>query len=185
MAAAFESHLLIIGAGAGTMQRGWDLRRNGNSRSGQRVRRRACRPSCESLEGRELLATSGYDYILTGYKWPNPSHITYSFAPDGVMWDYAVNNLNATFNARFGNSWKPQIARALATWESVANINITQVAEAGNWNYNVSGQMQGDSRFGDIRFGGYDFKDKNTLAHSYTPPPAGYTAAGDVAINTA
>ena len=40
-------------------------------------------------------------------------------------------------------------------------------------------------RFGDIRFGGYDFGNTSQLAHAYTPPPNGSTAAGDVAVNTA
>ena len=128
----------------------------------------------------------GYDYVLSGESWPNPSHITYSIAPDGVFWDHGTNNLNATFNAKFGTSgiWQRQIALALATWESVANINIVPVSD-GPYDLNTLGLAQGDPRFGDIRFGGYAFLDTTiTLAQTYFPPPNGSTAAGDVELNT-
>ncbi len=133
-----------------------------------------------------MSVTPGYDYVLTGESWPNPSHITYSIAPDGVFWDHGTNNLNATFNAKFGTSgiWQRQIALALATWESVANINIVPVSD-GPYALNTLGLAHGDPRFGDIRFGGYTFPDTTiTLAQTYFPPPNGSTAAGDVEINT-
>ncbi len=129
----------------------------------------------------------GYDYVLTGESWSNPAHITYSIAPDGVFWDHGTNNLNATFNAKFGTSgiWQRQIALALATWESVANINIVPHSD-GPYDLNTLGLAQGDPRFGDIRFGGYPFPDTTiTLAQTYFPPPNGSTAAGDVELNTA
>ena len=151
--------------------------------------RRARRPrlsAVEALEGRALLATAGYDYVLNGAKWADPSHVTFSFAPDGVLWDHGVNVLNATFDQKFGPGvWERQIAKALATWESVANVNIGEVSD-GAYAENTLGQSQGDPRFGDIRFGGYAFaNDTTTLAQTYFPPPNGSTAAGDVEINTA
>ena len=73
---------------------------------------------------------------------------------------------------------------ALATWESVANINIVPVAD-GLYPLNTLGLSQGDPRFGDIRFGGYAFLDTTiTLAQTYFPPPQGSTEAGDVELNT-
>jgi hypothetical protein len=132
------------------------------------------------------LPVSGYDYVLSGESWPNPAHITYSIAPDGVFWDHGTNNLNATFNTKFGTGgiWQEQIAQALATWESVANINIVPVPD-GPYDLNTLGLPQGDSRFGDIRFGGYSFLNTSiTLAQTYYPPPNGSTAAGDVSLNT-
>src|SRR5262249_10816696 len=62
---------------------------------------------------------------------------------------------------------------------------ISPRGEVGNSDFNVVGQGQGDSRFGDIRFGGYNFNNPSMLAQTYSPPPAGYTGSGDVAINTA
>ena len=158
-------------------------RQGGRSQRGDRCRR----PECQSLETRTLLtATPGYDYVLTGKSWPDPAHLTYSIAPDGVSWDNGVNVLNATFNAQFGSAdvWQYQIARALATWESVANINISPTND-GPYPFNTTGLAQGDPRFGDIRFGGYPFPGNSTmLAQTYYPPPDGWTAAGDVEINT-
>lgn len=151
--------------------------------------RRSRRPALgDRLEARLLMtAIPGDDYVLSGYSWPNPSHITYSIAPDGVLWDHGTNDLNAVFNAKFGSSgvWQAQIARALATWESVANINIIPVADAP-YELNALGNAQSDPRFGDIRFGGYPFlNNTTTLAQTYFPPPNGCTAAGDVEVNTA
>src|SRR5262249_21383317 len=125
------------------------------------------------------------DYITTVYRWADPSHITYSIAPDGVFWDHGANNLNATMNAKFGNgAWQREIARALATWQSVANINIAQVGDSGQ-PLNAPGQSQGDPRFGDIRFGGFAFTSSQMLAQSYLPPPDYGTGSGDVEVNTA
>ncbi len=144
--------------------------------------------SCDRLEERSLMSViPNYDYVLYGSSWANPSHITYSIAPDGVFWDHGTNNLSASFNAKFGTSgiWERQIALALATWESVANINIVPVAD-GPYALNTLGATQGDPRFGDIRVGGYAFPDTTTtLARTSFPPPNGSTAAGDVELNTA
>jgi Matrixin len=161
-------------------------RRREKPRAGRNARHK-CRLACDPLEPRTLLSGgAGYDYVLSGESWANPAHITYSIAPDGVFWDHGTNNLTATFNARFGTSgiWQAQIARALATWESVANINIVPVGD-GPYALNTLGLSQGDPRFGDIRFGGYTFLDTTiTLAQTYYPPPNGSTAAGDVSLNT-
>ena len=140
----------------------------------------------EGLETRDLkTAVAGVDYLDSGYQWANPSHITYSIVPDGVQWDHGITNLNAVFNAKFGNGpWQRAIAEALATWESVANINIAQVADAG-LPFNTPGLAQGDPRFGDIRFAGYAFPDDTTtLARTYFPPPDTGTGSGDDEINT-
>jgi hypothetical protein len=142
----------------------------------------------ETLEGRALPSGGGANYVLSGTQWANPAHITYSIAPDGVDWEVGGNNLNAVFNARFGDgTWQRELARALATWEAVANIEIVPVSESGAWPLRTSGQTAGDPRFGDIRFGGADFNDPQTLAQSYSPPPQGATATvyGNVEVNTA
>ena len=176
----------------------WTSRQDGRTDSGfqrdggasdpsGRTSRLKSRPACERLEDRNLMtAIAGYDYLLSGESWADPSHITYSIAPDGVFWDHGTNNLNATFNSRFGTdgTWQKQIARALATWQSVANINLVPVGDS-SYDFNVLGSSQGDPRFGDIRFGGYAFPgNASTLAQTYFPPPNGSTAAGDVEVNT-
>lgn len=140
----------------------------------------------DALEDRALLATAGYDYVLSGFKWANPTKITYSFPPDGVLWDAGYNTLNATLDAKLGGAWKREVARALATWQAAANINIVPVAD-GRYDFNSLGQQQGDPKFGDIRIGGFAFggeSGKSTLARAHFPPPQGSTAGGDIEINT-
>jgi hypothetical protein len=131
------------------------------------------------------MATAGYDYVLSGDSWADPSHITYSIPADGIFWDHGINNLNATFDAKFGAGvWERIFARALATWQSVANIDISQVAD-GNEDFDSLGRAQGDPRFGDIRLGGYAYNVSTTiLAQTFFPPPNGSTAAGDFEANT-
>ncbi len=154
--------------------------RDGGTRAG----RTRSRPALECLERRELL-TGTQPYLLTGVRWSNDTPITYSIAADGVNWDRKVNVLNAAMDARFASgAWQDEIARALQTWASVANINFVRVADSA-LAFDTVGKAQGDARFGDIRFGGYDFDNASELAHAYTPPPNGSTAAGDVAVNTA
>ena len=141
-------------------------------------------PRCESLEVRQMLTGAPTDYVLSGYSWSNPAHITYSFPADGTPWDGGTDNLNAAFAAQFHNaSWVRSIAKALQTWASVANINVVPVADSSD-PFNTFGQPQGDPRFGDIRIGGYDFQSSTVLAQSYNPPPNGLTGSGDVEINT-
>jgi predicted Zn-dependent protease len=132
------------------------------------------------------MATAGTDYMVTGLKWSNASRITYSIAPDGVYWSHGANSLNAYFNSTLGTNgtWQREIARALATWQSAANINIVQVAD-GAYDEDTRGSSQGDARFGDIRFGGYAYAgNQTTLAATAFPPPSGWTLAGDVQVNT-
>src|SRR5438876_903270 len=82
--------------GIRTRDGGLGIYRQGSGGSRRSLRRRV-RPSCEPLEGRELLSGPGSDYSLSGLQWPDPSHITYSIAPDGVSWGHGANDLNARF----------------------------------------------------------------------------------------
>jgi len=150
----------------------------------KRAGRGRSKPACEPLEDRRLMAADP-GYILSGNQWANPGHITFSFPPDGVQWDQATNNLNATFNARFGGTaWQDQVAKALQTWASVANLDFVRTDDTA-LPFDVPGKPQGDPRFGDIRIGGFNFNDATTLAQTYSAPPNGLTAAGDSEINTA
>jgi Matrixin len=173
---------------SGDARGGVGVGRRGRGRDGARKARRRRRPSAEGLEGRALLAApvAGTDYVLSGYQWADPAHITYSIAPDGVEWGHGINDLNAAFDAKFGDgTWQRIIALDLATWESVANLNISEVPDSA-LPYDTPGLSQGDPRFGDIRIGGYAFPgDTTTLADTTYPPPNGQTAAGDIQINTA
>ena len=151
---------------------------------GSRGRRSLTPPAPECLEGREL-RTGAQPYVLAGGRWSDATAITYSIAPDGVAWDRQVNALNAAMDARFvAGAWRDEIARALQTWAAVADIDFARVADSA-LAFDTAGEVQGDPRLGDLRFGGYDFGDASRLGHAYTPPPNGSTGAGDVALNTA
>jgi hypothetical protein len=152
--------------------------------SGSRGRRSRNRPALECLEERELL-TGTQPYLLSGDRWSDAAPITYSIAADGVAWDRKANVLNAAMDARFAaEAWQGEVARALQTWASVADVDFVRVADSASA-FDAVGKAQGDARFGDIRFGGYAFSNASELAHAYGPPPNGSTAAGDVALNTA
>ena len=66
----------------------------------------------------------------------------------------------------------------------MANINFSLVSDNGSA-LGVSGNQQSDTRFGDIRIGGYAMS-SSILAFAYLAPPAnGGTNAGDMFFNTA
>src|SRR5829696_8184573 len=130
----------------------WFRNRKNVRVGGTRAGRNRNRPAPECLERRELLAGT-QPYLLSGDRWSNATPITYSIAPDGVTWDRKTNVQNAAMDARFGpDVWQDEIARALQTWASVADIDFVRVDDSP-LGYNTVGQAQGDARFGDIRFG--------------------------------
>lgn len=133
----------------------------------------------EMLEDRLVLSS----YTLSDNRWADLTRLTYSIAPDGVFWYHGTNQLNSVFSSKLGSSWQSIVAEAISQWSSVANIDVAQVPDTGgdgDW----GGKAQGDPKFGDIRIGGYNFNDPITLALTAGPPPDGWTAAGDVQLNT-
>ena len=116
---------------------------------------------------------------------PDPNRITYSFMPDGTSIGGVPSNLQQTLNAHFATSdWQAQFAKAAAAWEKMANINFSRDHRQRNCALGVSGNLQSDPRFGDIRIGGYAMSG-SILAYAFLPPPAnGGTAAGDIFFNT-
>lgn len=143
------------------------------------VRGRSLRPRVENLEDRLLL------YSTSGGSWVYPARVTYSLVPDGTSIGGVASNLFATMNARFPTAtWQHAIQDAAAVWEAVANVNLVQVSDNGS-PIGTSGDEQGDSRFGDIRIGGYA-QSMSQLAFAFLPPQInGGTDAGDIFFNTA
>lgn len=98
----------------------------------------------EQLESRHVPA-------LFGNPWFDGAHLTLSFAPDGTD---VYGSPSALF-AKLGpqtNVWQTEILRAFQTWAEQTNVNIGLVADGGQ-GFDVSGAVQGDPRFGDIRIG--------------------------------
>ncbi len=140
---------------------------------------RRLRPALEGLESKLLM------YSTLGGDWTYGSRITYSFVPDGTSVGGAPSVLSQTMASRgFGESqWKNEFRRAAAVWQSVAKINLVEVADGGQA-IGVSGNQQNDSRFGDIRIAAVP-QGSSTLAYAYLPPDFnGGTRAGDVVFNS-
>src|SRR5438067_1589277 len=85
-----------------------------------------------------------------GNPWPDASHLTLSFAPDGTLIGPYQNQLAQLFNTQVSASsavWQRTILRAFQTWAVNANVNLTVVADGGQA-FGTGGAPQGDARFG-------------------------------------
>jgi hypothetical protein len=135
------------------------------------------RPVLEGLEERLV------PYVLSGYFWANPN-VSASYMPDGTLISSGYpSNLLATYNAGYPTAtWQHEFARALQTWADASPLNFHFVADAGS-PQGTPGLAQGDSRFGDIRLGGFNFGGGGILGMGSSPYPT-TTSGGDVTLNT-
>ena len=130
----------------------------------------------ESLEDRSLPTSFGIP-------WPDASHLTISFVPDGTQTPNGPSTLFQTMNAMAPTAvWETQILRAYQAWLSTTNINVAVVSDDGE-PLGATGAAQGDSRFGDIRVAaaplGSDIL-ATTTPFSWT----GTTLSGDLIFNS-
>jgi len=132
----------------------------------------------EQLEGRLSPA-------IFGIPWPNPEHLTLSFAPDGTKGAIGNSNLFQTLNGIAETSaWELEILRAFQTWAVNANINVAVVPDGGQ-PLGVAGAVQGDSRFGDIRIAASPGALHSTdVADAQPFSWTGTTWSGDVVFNS-
>lgn len=131
----------------------------------------------ESLERRETPAQFGLP-------WVDAMHLTTSFAPDGAMAVNESSNLQSNLDAQLGRAaWQSAILKAMQTWSEAAGVNIGLTADSGVA-FGTPGDLQGDTRMGDIRVGGFRMS-PDVMAIS-SPPSSGLagTIAGDIFINT-
>src|SRR5262249_14199642 len=117
----------------------------------------------EALEDRTVPATFGVP-------WPDPTHLTLSFAPDGTPIAGHFNQLRALLDPVFGDraAWQREVVRAFQTWAVHANLSIGLTRDSGAA-FGGPGRLQGDPRFGDIRL----------AAHAMTAEVAAVTVAPD------
>jgi hypothetical protein len=133
------------------------------------------RPSLEILEDRRLPA-------IFGLPWPDPQHLTLSFAPDGAAVGSGPSVLNQTLNTLMPSAnWKLDILRAFQSWAVLGNINLGLVADTGAPS-GQPGPLQGNSGFGDIRIGAQPLSsDEVAIA---TPFDLFDNSSGDVLLNS-
>src|SRR5215471_11017604 len=145
--------------------------------AGAKRRRLSCRYrlALEPLEDRLV------PYVLSGYTWANPN-VSVSFMPDGTLISSSYpSNLFAVYNAAYPQAtWQSEVARALQVWANVSNLNFHFVSDDGS-SQGTAGLAQGDSRFGDIRIGGYNMG-SGILGIGWNPSST--TTGGDVELNT-
>jgi hypothetical protein len=115
--------------------------------------------------------------------WLDPTNLTVSFVKDGTTAGAYPSSLLSSFGPGADTTaLKREILRGLQSWAAVANVNIGLVRDGGN-PFGTAGNIQGDSRFGDIRVGGTP-QSANILA---TTTPFDWTVgtwSGDVLFNT-
>src|SRR3954471_10051761 len=131
----------------------------------------------ERLEDRLTPATSGVT-------WPDGSHLTLSFVPDGTRVGDAPSNLFAALNAVAPTAaWQQAILRAFQSWAAPANVHVGVVADGGQ-PLGANGVVQGDAKFGDIRVAAVPLGNTNTLITNTQFQWSGTTWSGDVVVNT-
>src|SRR5437660_1170497 len=119
---------------------------------------------------------------MLGQPWPDPGHLTLSFAPDGTSAGGTTSNLFHLLNAKVSTSaWETAILRAFQTWAVNSNVNIGLVKDGGQA-LGSPGAVEGDPRFGDIRIAA---KTLVPTAVSTASPFSwsGTTWSGDVLLN--
>ncbi len=104
--------------------------------------------------------------------------------PDQTSVGGTPSVLFQTLDARFAQAtWELQFQKAAAVWQTVANINLSQVFDDGSREA-INGNQQDDPRFGDIRIGMVNLG-SSSLGETFLPPPFnGGTAAGDIFLNS-
>ena len=119
-----------------------------------------------------------------GNPWPDATHLTLSFVPDGTSVGNQASNLFQTMNALAPtNVWETTILKAFQTWAAQANIDVAVVQDSG-LPLGAAGSIQGDPRFGDIRIAAYPMAAGAEAESTPFELDAG-TWAGDVSFNSA
>jgi hypothetical protein len=130
----------------------------------------------EILEDRCVPATYGNP-------WPDPTHLTFSFAPDGTSVSGTPSNLFSTLNAVAPTAvWENVVAQALQTWAAQTNINFGLVTDQGQ-PLGSAGRPQGDPRFGDIRLVARPLG-SSVVAITTPPDIMAGTWSGDIQLNS-
>jgi hypothetical protein len=131
----------------------------------------------ESLEDRLVPAT-------WGVPWPDPTHLTLSFVPDGTLVSGFKSDLFQTLDAVASQSaWETEILRAYQAWAVNANINIGIVPDDGA-PLGSSGDVEGDPNFGTLRVAMVPMGTDSNVADTAPFDLSGSTWDGDLIFNS-
>jgi hypothetical protein len=135
-------------------------------------------PLCvELLEDRQTPAAFGNP-------WPDPLHLSISFAPDGTDVAGQGSTLFQTLNAQEPTAaWQGAILRAVQTWVMNANLSVGLVADGGQ-PFGTPGPVQGDPRYGDIRIGARPLAPSVLAVSVPLDPYLGGAWSGDILLNS-
>lgn len=118
-------------------------------------------------------------------KWGSPTigtgaDVSWSLMPSGTSFSESGESGSiAAFADFLPSGWQDVVVSAFAAWSGVADLTFYEVPDDGA-TFNAA------TVSGDIRLGGHDFDGQwAILAHGYYPPNNGYSAAGDVHMDSA
>src|ERR1700730_1966875 len=117
-----------------------------------------------------------------GQTWPDPGHLTLSFAPDTTKIGGTTSSLFKLLNSMPTSTWQTAILQAFQTWADQTNINIGVASDSG-LPLGTTGAVPGASRFGDIRIAATSLP----AASVSTASPfswTGTTWGGDMLLNS-
>jgi hypothetical protein len=130
----------------------------------------------EALESRHL---------LSGGTWSDARHLTLSFVEDGTPIAGHVSGLFASLDSQFDRSfWRSEVLRAFQTWAAEANVDFGLVSDSFA-PMGISGPVQGDPRFGDVRIAGQRMSSETASFSVPIESAAAGTLSGDVFFNSA
>ena len=133
--------------------------------------------TCSRLEDRDVPAQFGVPFA-------DPAHLTLSFAPDGTTAADVSSGLFAALDAAMPRAaWQHEILRAAQTWAELSNVNVGLAGDSGA-SFRTTGPTQGDSRFGDLRLGGFPMSAEALAVAVPSDPFVSGTFAGDIFLNT-
>jgi len=90
--------------------------------------------------------------VVWNNPWPDPGHLTLSFAPDGTDVQGSPSTLFAELGPA-GANWQTEILRAFQAWAAQTNINLSLASDGTATPFGSPGPVQGGTEHGDIRIG--------------------------------
>jgi hypothetical protein len=90
--------------------------------------------------------------VVWNSPWPDPGHLTLSFAPDGTDVQGRSSSLFESLG-QLGPDWQREVLRAFQTWAAQTNINLSLSSDGTATPFGTPGPVQGGTAHGDIRIG--------------------------------